>query len=142
LLGSGASLDCTMRLTLMVGLLALFAACTVHAATPPPTALAIAFYPQGMSQPEVQHYTLRCGPPGGTVPSPAVACRTLAGLAHPFAPTPPNTICTALAMGPEEATVRGRVRGVRVSAHLSVQGGCEINRWHRVAAIVPGYPNR
>jgi hypothetical protein len=131
-----------MRVALVVTLLALLAASTVHAATPPPTTLAIALYPKGMNRPGVEHFTLRCGPPGGTVPSPSAACRTLAGLAHPFAPTPPNTICTALAMGPEEATVRGRVRGARVWAHLSVQGGCEINRWSRVAAVVPGFPDR
>ena len=125
----------------MVSVLTLIAASIAHAATSPTTALTIAFYPKGMNEPGVEHFTLRCGPPGGTVPHPSAACRTLAGLAHPFAPTPPNTICTALAMGPEEAIVRGRVRGAPVWAHLSVQGGCEINRWSRVATVVPGFPN-
>ena len=119
----------------------LLGAAAGRAATPPVTALAIAVYPQGMSAGEVNRYTLRCNPATGTVPQPVVACRTLASLAHPFAPTPRGTFCTALAMGPEEAVVTGRVRGVKVWAHLRVQGGCEINRWRRVIDIVPGSPH-
>ena len=131
-----------MKIALVVAVGALLAASSVHAAGAPRTVLAIAFYPKGMSEPEVVHYSLRCGPAGGTVPDPKLACQALLGLAHPFKPTPPGTFCTGLAMGPEEATVKGRVRGASVWAHLSVQGGCEINRWRRVAVIVPGFPNR
>jgi len=112
-----------------------------RAATSPVTALSIAVYPQGMSAGEVSGYTLRCNPARGTVPQPVLACRTLASLAHPFAPTPRGTFCTDIAMGPQEAVVTGRVRGVKVWAHLRVQGGCEINRWRRVINVVPGFPN-
>jgi|1186.fasta_scaffold383820_1 hypothetical protein len=131
-----------MRIAAAIATAALLGIGAAQAASPPATTLAIAFYPKGMAQPDVIRYRLRCNPATGTVPQPALACRTLASLAHPFAPTPPGTFCTALAMGPEEAIVTGRLRGARVWAHLRVQGGCEINRWRRVANVVPGFPNR
>jgi len=130
------------RIAAALATTALLGAVAAQAASQPVTTLAIAFYPKGMSQPEVSRYRLRCNPASGTVPHPARACRTLANLAHPFAPTPPGTFCTALAMGPEEAIVTGRLRGSPVYAHLRVQGGCEINRWRRVANVVPGFPSR
>jgi len=131
-----------MRIAAALATAALLGAGAAQAASPPTTALVIAFYPKGMSQPDVTRYRLRCNPASGTVPHPSLACRTLANLAHPFAPTPPGTFCTALAMGPEEAIVTGRLRGSPVYAHLRVQGGCEISRWRRVANVVPGFPNR
>lgn len=137
-----ASLKTTMRIATALATGALLGTSAAQAASPPATALAIAFYPKGMSQPEVTHYRLRCNPASGTVPHPALACRTLASLAHPFAPTPPGTFCTGLAMGPEEAIVTGRLRGSPVYVHLRVQGGCEINRWRSVENVVPGFPNR
>ena len=137
-----ASLKTTMRIATALATAALLGTGAAQAASPSATALAIAFYPKGMSQPDVTRYRLLCNPASGTVPHPALACRTLANLAHPFAPTPPGTFCTALAMGPEEVIVTGRLRGSPVSAHLRVQGGCEINRWRRVANVVPGFPNR
>lgn len=103
------------------------------------TQLAITVYPQGIGGP-TRHYTLTCNPAGGTVPHAVRACRVLMRLEKPFGPTPPGTICTDLALGPQKAKVTGRLRGERVSAALSVAGGCEINRWRRVAAIVPGFP--
>jgi hypothetical protein len=106
------------------------------------TRLAITVYPQGIGRQPVQRYTLRCGPAAGTVPRPVRACSVLARLQDPFSPTPPGTNCTDLALGPEEATVTGWVRSRSVSAHLSVRGGCEIERWRRVADVVPGFPGR
>jgi hypothetical protein len=129
-----------MRVAVVLVSAVLLGAAGARAATPPATALTISVYPHGMSAGDVNHYTLRCNPAIGTVPQPGLACRTLASLAHPFAPTPRGTFCTALAMGPQEAVVTGRVRGVKVSAHLRVQGGCEINRWRRVISVVPGFP--
>ncbi len=113
-----------------------------YGAVPPATQLSIVVYPNGIGAAGVQRYVLRCGPAAGTVPHPLLACRALAKLAHPFAPTPPGTYCTDIAIGPQEATVKGRLRGALVNAHLSVQGGCEIERWRRVAAVVPGFVGR
>ena len=112
------------------------------AAPPLPTRLSIVYYPQGVGQPGAHRYLLRCNAAAGTVPDPALACRTLARLAKPFAPTPPGTTCTDIALGPDEATVTGTLHGMPVTAHLTVRGGCEIERWRRVAAVVPGFPGR
>jgi hypothetical protein len=105
----------------------------------PSTRLSIAVESRGSGGPVVR-YGLRCGPPGGTVPHPDQACRVLASLAHPFAPTPPGTTCSDIALGPEQAVVTGFLRGRRVYARLRAQGSCEIARWRRVAAVVPGFP--
>jgi hypothetical protein len=132
-----------MRIALIaVAAAALLGAGACLGASQPPTQLSIAVYPNGLAGQGVQRYVLRCGPAGGTLPHPLAACRALARLAHPFAPTPPGTYCTDIAIGPEAATVKGRVRGVPVNTHLTVQGGCEIERWRRVAAVVPGFPGR
>ena len=131
-----------MKVAAAVASAALLGACASHAATPPVTTLTISVYPSGLSAAPVHRYTLHCGPARGTVPDPSAACRVLARLAHPFAPTPPGTFCTDLAIGPDEAVIRGRLHGVKVHAQLKVQGGCEIDRWRRVAAVVPGFPGR
>jgi hypothetical protein len=128
-----------MRVGVVLLLAALIGSAVGHPATAPPTQLSIDVYPNGIGQPGLERYTLRCGPVGGTLPHRGLACLTLARLVDPFAPTPPGTFCTDLAAGPQEAVVRGRVRGARVDTRLSVQGGCEINRWRRVASVVPGF---
>ena len=106
----------------------------------PGTRLAIAVYPKGSESQLVRRYRLGCGPAAGTVPRPARACRTLAKLDDPFAPVPPHTVCADIALGPQEAVVTGVVRGKAVVAHLTLRGSCEIERWHRVASVVPGFP--
>src|SRR4051794_20337222 len=121
----------------MVRMLLLVGTSAALVGSGPATRLAITVYPQGFGGPG-RHYTLTCDPTGGTVPQATRACRVLARLEHAFAPTAPGTICTDLALGPQKATVTGRLRGERVSARLSVAGGCEIARWRRVAAVVPG----
>ncbi len=107
-----------------------------------PTQLSITVYPNGIGEPGSKHYSLRCDPTGGTVPNPARACRVLAGLSHPFAPVPPQTICSDIALGPEEAIVTGRFRSEHVYAHVRVRDSCEIERWRRLKAVVPGFPGR
>jgi hypothetical protein len=107
------------------------------------TRLSITVYPGGIGKPPAAHrYSLRCDPSGGTVPHPARACRALARLPHPFASVPAHTICSDLALGPQEAEVVGRLRGHSIRAHLDVRDSCEIARWQRVAAVVPGFPSR
>lgn len=105
-----------------------------------PTKLSIALYPKGESAGGVRHYTLSCAPARGSVPLPGRGCRVLARLVAPFAPVPADEICTQIALGPQEAVVSGRVAGRRVYARLRLSDGCQINRWRRVAAIVPGFP--
>ncbi len=81
-------------------------------------------------------YTLRCGPPGGTHPRPAAACRLLRRLPHPFAPLPANAMCAEIYGGPQTATVTGTWRGEPVHAQFRRTNGCEIARWDRHAALL------
>jgi hypothetical protein len=75
---------------------------------------------------------------GGTLPRRATACSRLSTLAgDPFAPTPPRTACTQLYGRPQEARVRGRFRGRRISAGFNRRDGCAIARWNRVAFLFP-----
>ena len=103
------------------------------------TRLAVVLLPEGSGGP-VQHFRLSCDPARGTVPDPARACKALAALAHPFAPVLPGTVCAQIALGPQEAVVRGVVRGRRVWARLRLRDSCEIERWRRLRRVVPGFP--
>jgi len=129
-----------MRVTASVLVAGLLAASAASGA-PPSTRLLVTLYPQGPGAPgTARHYVLRCEPAAGTVPRPARACRLLLRLPRPFAPVPPGTVCSQLALGPQEAFVSGRLRGAQVNAHLVVRDSCEIARWRRLAAVVPGFP--
>src|SRR5919204_3365219 len=100
------------------------------------TLLHVTVWPQGMPGPS-RSWTLRCGPPGGSLPRAAIACRRLAALDHPFAPTPPGTACSQIFAGPQVALVTGRYRGRRVYARFSRRNGCETERWNRVRVLFP-----
>ena len=82
-------------------------------------------------------WTLRCGPPGGTLPHPAAACRALAR--HPRALRPVRTgiFCTQQWDGPQVALVRGTYRGQRVRSSFNRTNGCEIGRWNALRALFP-----
>jgi hypothetical protein len=101
------------------------------------TSLHVTVWPNGADHTPKRSYTLRCAPLGGTLPHRAAACRQLARLKAPFAPTPKNTACTEIYGGPEEALVTGRLRGALVSARFNRRDGCEIERWNRVAFLFP-----
>jgi hypothetical protein len=80
--------------------------------------------------------TLRCGPPGGTVAHPVVACRRLHALGRAaFAPTPRGMACTQIYGGPQTALVTGTLDGARVWARFTRRDGCEIARWNRVSFL-------
>ncbi|HEX9380090.1 MAG TPA: SSI family serine proteinase inhibitor [Gaiellaceae bacterium] len=102
------------------------------------TSLHITVWPDGEGHTPKRAYTLRCAPVGGTLPHRAAACRKLAALKTPFAPTPKDRACTQIYGGPEEALVSGRFRGHSVRARFSREDGCEIARWNRVRFLFPG----
>jgi hypothetical protein len=113
---------------------ALGTAGSVAAGTPAQTALTVTYWESGMTDSEPVRWTLRCHPPRGTLPRPAVACRRLAaGGARLFAPIPPSTVCTQIYGGPQVARVVGTVAGTRVWATFSRQDGCQIARWNRLS---------
>jgi hypothetical protein len=89
--------------------------------------LAIVVWPHGLGGAN-ERSTLRC--PGGA------RCARLAALAEPFAPTPPDAMCTDLYGGPQVARVIGRYRGRTVWATFRRRNGCEIERWNRIAFLL------
>lgn len=121
-------------------LLAVPASAASGASSSGKTRLAILEYPHGREGGPVRRYRLRCVPAAGTVPQPGRACSVLASLRQPFAPVPRGEICSQLALGPQEALVTGTVNGRRVYARLRLRDSCEIERWRRLAAVVPGFP--
>ena len=102
------------------------------------TSLHITVWPNGQGHPGGKAYALRCAPAGGTLPRAAAACTRLARVAHPFAPTPRDTVCTQIYGGPQQALVTGRFRGRVVRARFSRTDGCEIARWDRIRLLFPG----
>lgn len=100
------------------------------------TALQITVWPEG-KRGASHRWTLRCSPPGGTLPARADACRRLADMPKPFAPVPPETACTQVYGGPQTALVQGTFRGGRVWTYFRRRDGCEIARWQRVKFLFP-----
>jgi Subtilisin inhibitor-like len=98
------------------------------------TDLTIAVQPNGSSGP-TRTWTLRCDPPGGSLPRAQAACARLKPDA--LRPLAPDTICTQIYGGPQTARVRGRLRGRPVDARFSRSNGCEIHRWDRVRFLLP-----
>ncbi len=108
----------------------------MHAAAAAVTVLSIVVSPSGGDT--MKHWTLRCGPPGGTLPHAAEACTKLYRLDTPFKPTPPGTACSQIYGGPQTARVSGIYRGRRILATFTRRDGCETARWRRVAFLFPG----
>ena len=51
-------------------------------------------------------------------------------------PLPPDSVCTQIYGGPEEAEVVGTLNGEQVNATFSRQNGCEIDRFDRGNGVV------
>lgn len=123
--------------------LALLSACggddDSTAAAGGPTALEVELWPAGEGQGASVTATLTCDPPGGDLPDPAAACAALAAEADALGPVPPDTACTELYGGPEQARITGTLDGEPVDASLSRANGCEIDRWERLLPLLPAY---
>ncbi|MER5885922.1 SSI family serine proteinase inhibitor [Streptomyces sp. NPDC001941] len=87
-------------------------------------------------------WTLTCGTPvEGSHPAARGACDRLEQLAaegrDPFAPVPPQQLCTQQYGGPATARVTGTWQGRSVDARFSRTDGCEIGRWNNLAPLLP-----
>jgi hypothetical protein len=70
-------------------------------------------------------------------PTDSQACGAAAGVsAADLRPTPSDTACTQIYGGPEEASIKGTIRGEEVDATFKRTDGCEISRWDRVKALL------
>ncbi|MDQ0787961.1 SSI family serine proteinase inhibitor [Streptomyces sp. B3I8] len=86
-------------------------------------------------------YLLRCHPGGGSHPDPGGACATLDRRTtwgrDPFAPVPPDALCTMRYGGPATARVTGTWAGRPVDASYDRVDGCEIARWEALVPVLP-----
>ena len=105
----------------------------------PETQLTISFWEQGRGTSDVETYTLRCDPNGGTVPRAAAVCNKLDALARPFAPASKKVICTDQYGGPQQALISGTYKGNRIWTVIGMRNGCDIARAKRLAFLVPGF---
>lgn len=98
--------------------------------------LSVSAWPEGRGHGKpVRQLTLRCGPAGGSHPTPARACRRLFANLSALRPVPADRVCTSHYGGPAQAFVSGRVNGGRIRAAFSRKNGCEIARWNRLAPL-------
>lgn len=97
------------------------------------TELRITVWPSGKQRAsKPKRWTLRCEPPGGSLPRAARACERLLALHRPFRAVPRDRACTEIYGGPQVAEVRGLLRGRPVSSKFTRTDGCQISRWQRV----------
>jgi Subtilisin inhibitor-like len=104
------------------------------------TVLQIKAWPNGEDRMPAREWRLHCDRSGGTHPTPERACQQLFALDDPFAPKPPDTVCTAIYGGPAVAQVEGLYRGETVNARFTRVDGCEIARWDKHAFLFPVKP--
>ncbi len=94
------------------------------AATPAATEVTVTVDPGGTR-------TISC--PGGDL------CRRLERA--DLSPTPATVACTEIYGGDATARVRGRIAGKAVDARFSLQNGCEIARWEKLAWLLGDPPS-
>lgn len=105
--------------------------------TPPSVSLTVSVRPNGHAS--AQHWTLTCGPAGGTLMHPAAACAALTRVPDPFAPVRRGVMCSMIYSGPQTATIDGTWQGKPVHATFSRVDGCQTARWDRIAPVFGPY---
>jgi Subtilisin inhibitor-like len=121
----------------VLGVSLVVAACLVSASPAATIDLHITVWPKGKAAGHTVTWVLGCGPAVGTLPRPGRACRLLQALRSPFAPVPPDEICTEIYGGPQIALVSGTFLGQRVWTYFKRTDGCQVARWNRVAFLFP-----
>jgi hypothetical protein len=70
-------------------------------------------------------------------PTDSQACGAVAGVsAADLREVPKDVACTQVYGGPEEATIKGTIRGEDVDATFTRTDGCQVSRWNRVKALL------
>ncbi|MFF6999554.1 SSI family serine proteinase inhibitor [Streptomyces sp. NPDC008313] len=86
-------------------------------------------------------YVLRCHPRSGDHPRVHEACDRLDESTtwgkDPFAPVPPETLCTMQYGGPATAHVTGTWAGRPVDARFDRGDGCQMARWDALVPLLP-----
>jgi Subtilisin inhibitor-like len=101
------------------------------------TSLKATVWPKGHGTADRVVRTLRCDPPGGSVPRPPATCRAITAAGRSaFRAVPPDTACTEIYGGPAVAIVTGRLDDRRVWARFTRENGCQIARWQRLVLLL------
>lgn len=103
--------------------------------------------PAGQQPPVTLGCDWRAGTSTGSHPDAATACRDLLAAVQtgdPFAPVPPDTLCTQVFGGDAVVEVSGVVLDadgtpVDVAGRFSLTDGCEIDRFDRMGAVLRPY---
>lgn len=86
------------------------------------------------SGPAVQHWTLRCEPPGGTHPAPSATCAALLRLKNPFSPPDRHMNCPMIRLSDRRIVVSGTWFGKKVH-RVILDGGCDVGLFTRLHQI-------
>jgi Subtilisin inhibitor-like len=129
-----------MRIGVFITALAVAVGCGAGASSSatPSTDLQMRVWAEGQGNGEMQRWSLRCAPAGGTLPRPAAACLRLQSMQSPFAPLSKDLQCTQIYGGPQEAVISGTFRGNKIWVKLTARDGCQIARAKKLAFLVPG----
>ncbi len=100
----------------------------------PAAKVSLTFTMTGMPGQQVQHWTLRCDPPGGTHQDPAAACAALLRMKDPFAARPRRMICPMILASGRQIVVTGTWFGTKVHRHI-LDGGCDLALFGSVSKI-------
>jgi hypothetical protein len=85
-----------------------------------------------------QRWTVACGSAAaGDHPDAARACAHLLRAEDPFAPLPPDLVCTEQYGGPQTARVTGTWDAEPVDLELSRVDGCRIAQWESLGPLLP-----
>ncbi|WP_420311226.1 SSI family serine proteinase inhibitor [Streptomyces sp. YS-B37] len=86
-------------------------------------------------------HDLYCHPGSGTHPDVTGACEAVGRNTQwgkdPFAPVPPDSMCTMIYGGPATAHVTGTWAGRPVDTTYDRGNGCEISRWNAMVPLLP-----
>lgn len=112
----------------------LAAAAALALAAPPPPRLVVTYWPHN-DRAAHSTWTLRCAPPGGTHPRPALACAELA--AHPDVVLPVTRPCPLfIVRGAPQARIAGSFRGRSVDRLLRL--GCDSGYLRSLHVLLAG----
>ena len=125
-----------MNLLVLTGSL-VGAACLVSPSLAATVDLQVTVWPKGKETRQTVTWSLRCDPAIGSLPGPSRACRLLRALRDPFAPVPPDEVCTQIYGGPQVALVRGTFLGRRIWTYFKRTDGCQTGRWNHLTFLFP-----
>jgi hypothetical protein len=81
---------------------------------------------------KVTRWTLRCDPPGGTMPDPAAACKTLLGPKDTLIPIKRDIMCPMIMISGKQIIVDGTWFGQKVH-RVIIDGGCDLPIFNNLA---------